>query len=380
MDLTIKVLLFGGGLQGISCARSLNEAGHHVAMVTTKHDYACRSTALSKCFWSERHIDLRIIEDILSNNHFDVLLPMSDNITFLLAENKEYLLSKYGVKCAVPDLKTLEIAGDKSNLMTFCLVNGFPCPHTINLGNGLPDDFVWPALIKPERSVGARGIVKVNSIDEVKAKYPLIKAKFGECQLQEFIDNPGPYFNVMLYRSKGGEILGHAILKIIRFYPINGGSSSMCQTIENKELLRISTDVLNKLDYVGFADFDILQTIDGDYKIIEINPRVPASLRGAAVSGVNFPDIIVSDAMGISPQKYQYTPGKTLRYLGLDLLWFFKSGKRFSTSPSWFKFFGKNIFYQEGGWIDRKAMWASLWYNLSKLEFKRGKLRKKEDL
>ena len=37
---------------------------------------------------------------------------------------------------------------------------------------------------------------------------------------------------------------------------------------------------------------------NGDYKIIEINPRIPASIRGAAMSGVNFPKQIVDD-MGI---------------------------------------------------------------------------------
>lgn len=376
----IKVLILGGGLQGISCARSLKESGHVVAMITSRHDYASKSTALSKSFLFDRKIELPDLEKILSEHHFDVILPMSDSMTFLLAENKESLQSKYGVKCAVPDLDVINIAGDKTKLMEFCRTNGIPHPRTVNLKNGFPDTFVWPALLKPERSVGARGIVKVKSVDDVREKYPITKAKYGECQLQEFIDNPGPYFNVMLYRSKEGKILGHAILKIIRYYPISGGSSSMCQTINDYDLLKICSDVLEKLDYVGFADFDVLQTKDGDCKIIEINPRVPASLRGAAISGINFPDIIVSDNLGLPPRKYEYEPGKTLRYLGLDILWFLKSNKRFSSSPSWFRFFGKDTYYQEGGWKDRRAMMASLWSNISKVEFKNGKIKKKEEL
>lgn len=47
------------------------------------------------------------------------------------------------------------------------------------------------------------------------------------------------------------------------------------------------------LDWVGFADFDVLRTKNGDFKIIEINPRVPASIRAAEISGVNFPALIV---------------------------------------------------------------------------------------
>lgn len=376
----IKVLIVGGGLQGISCARSLKETGYEASMLTGRHDYASKSTALSNSFLFDNKIGLSDLKKLLDEHYFDVILPMSDSMAFLLANNKKSLQSKYGVKCAVPDLDVLNIAGDKTKLMEFCSFNDFPHPRTINLKNGIPDNFVWPALLKPERSVGARGIVKVNSVTEVKEKYPLTKAKFGECQLQEFIDNPGPYFNVMLYRSKEGKILGHTILKIIRYYPINGGSSSMCRTVNDYELLKICSDVLEKLGYVGFADFDVLQTKNGDYKIIEINPRVPASLRGAAISGINFPDIIVSDTLELPPRKYEYEPGKILRYLGLDILWFLKSDKRFSSSPSWFRFFGRNIYYQEGGWKDRHAMMASLWGNISKVEFKNGKIKKKEEL
>lgn len=376
----IKVLIIGGGLQGISCARSLKEAGYYVAMATARQDYAGKSTALSRCFRIEGKIDLYKIDEILDEEQFDVLIPMSDSSAFLLSENCERLYCKYGTRCAVPKVKTMYAAGDKSNLMDFCRENNIPHPRTINLSKGLPDNFVWPALLKPHRSVGARGITKVYSIEEVREKYPLIKAKFGECQLQEFIDNPGPYFNVMLYRSHNGEILGHAVLEILRYYPLKGGSSSMCQTVEDDNLVKTCTEVLDKLDYRGFADFDVLQTLDGDYKVIEINPRVPASLRGAAVSGINFPDIIVRDTLGLPSVKYEYKPGKTLRYLGLDLLWFLKSDKRFSSSPSWFKFLGKNIYYQEGGWKDRRAMMASLWGNLAKLEYKNGRIRKREDL
>lgn len=51
-------------------------------------------------------------------------------------------------------------------------------------------------------------------------------------------------------------------------------------------------------------DFDILQTKDGDFKIIEINPRVPASIRAAEVSGINFPALIVNDILGIKSPLY----------------------------------------------------------------------------
>ena len=44
---------------------------------------------------------------------------------------------------------------------------------------------------------------------------------------------------------------------------------------------------------------------------------------------------------------YEYKPGKPLRYLGIDILWFLKSKNRFKANPSWFSFFSKKTFYQD---------------------------------
>ena len=152
------------------------------------------------------------------------------------------------------------------------------------------------------------------------------------------------------------------IIEIIRYYPIKGGSSSFCRTVESKELSEICTKTLEVLNWTGFADFDILQTKDGDFKIIEINPRVPASIRAAEVSGINFPALKVNDMLGIKISPYAYFPNKQLRYLGLDIMWFISSNRRFSCIPSWFIFFSRNLYYQESG-----AIFFSLFSGLKKM-------------
>ena len=160
-------------------------------------------------------------------------------------------------------------------------------------------------------------------------------------------------------RDKNGDMSHYAITKIVRMYPVKAGSSSCCHTIENRELLEICRNVLEKLEWVGMADFDVLQRLDTkEYKIIEINPRVPASLRAAYVSGINFPKLIVNDTMGIRTNKQVYKPGMTLRYMGIDLLWLMKSPKRFRKILSWLHFFGRKVFYQDIIWSD-----PSTWYS-----------------
>jgi predicted ATP-grasp superfamily ATP-dependent carboligase len=236
--------------------------------------------------------------------------------------------------------------------MGFCNENAIPHPKTMAITvetlKSVADGIGFPSLIKPDFSVGAKGITRVNSLHELQLQYPAISQKYKSCTLQEFVDNPDYYYNVMIYRDHKGRCDNYAIIKIVRMYPIEAGSSSCCISVENDELLSICKDALDKLDWFGMADFDVLQRKDTlEYKIIEINPRVPASLRAAFVSGVNFPEIIVKDTLEADACQYNYQPGKTLRYLGIDLMWFLKSSKRFNSKPSWFNFVGKKVYYQD---------------------------------
>lgn len=285
-------------------------------------------------------------------NKISLIVPMSDILAGWLSENQGVIQSRTSARCAVSDYAVFQRASSKSMLMDLCRENGIPIPRTVRITDGNLEAVCalvgFPALIKPDHSVGARGITRVNNSEEFRYRYPAISAKYGSCSLQEFVDNPDFYYNVMLYRYEDGSYAQDVITKIFRFYPLSGGSSCCCVTIELPELSEICKKTLDLLEWEGFADFDVLYDIrELQYKIIEINPRVPASLRAAAVSGVDFPQIMVCDKLGWPKPVMKYQTGVYLRYLGLDTMWFLKSNKRFSSSPSWFEFFGNDLFYQD---------------------------------
>lgn len=376
-----SILILGGGLQAISTARSLKEAGYNVGLYVQHKDYSCTSSALDFKIIDPNKLQVDKLCTLINEYKINAIIPMSDQTALFLSRNKSIIYNNTSCIAAVPDYPSIDIASDKIKLMRICEQYGFPHPTTVSASD-LDENTIlklhFPVLIKPNHSVGARGIKKVNTATELEENLPKIQHKFGECHIQEYVSGNLPYFNVMIYRDKEGKILNYTILKIIRYYPLNGGSSCLCETVDIPELVKLGSNVLDSINYVGFADFDILQTTDGEYKIIEINPRVPASLRGAAVSGVNFPALIIADTLGINYPTYTYQPGKTLRYLGLDLMWFFSSSNRFQSRPSWLKFFGSRVFYQEGGWKDWKPMVTSLLSNFNKLEIKNWRIRKKQ--
>lgn len=374
----MKILLLGGGLQGLSCGESLRQ--HHTVDVVSEELQIRRSKFFRQVYSKGYKSSDNSALDVLRKEKYDVIIPMGDRNVSYLSCNKERIETEFGCKCACPSADKLSVVEDKHHFMQFCQDNNVPHPQTATLNKDNIEECAqtvgFPSLIKPDYSVGARGITRVNTIDELKEKYPVIKKQYGECTLQELIDNKEYYYNVMLYRSKEGGILAHAIIKIVRMYPIGAGSSTCCQTIENDALLNVCTDCLEKLNWEGMADFDVLQRLDnGDYKIIEINPRVPASLRAAQISGVNFPEVIVNDVLGKVVPQYHYEPGMTLRYMGTDLMWFMKSDKRFKSTPCWFKFTGRNIYYQDIFSNDITTWWTWLAEGFQKISRRNKKLR-----
>lgn len=365
-----KVLVFGGGLQVISIARSLKECGHKADVLGDHNEVSRKSHFVDICFDCDLStLTVDWMKSFINDNHYEVVIPMEDPFSDWLSRNKKEIETYTGAKCAVMDWEIYQLARDKMRLIVFCEKNGIPHPKTRLIGEDLDKVALYvgfPALIKPNHSNGARGIVKVDNIVQFKSVAPSVIAEYGNSALQEYIHTKDYYYNVMLYRYADGRFANHCIIKILRYYPVKGGSSSLCVTVENEKLLNICKRTLDALQWEGFADFDLLEKGDDDYRIIEINPRVPACLRASAISGINYGEIIVAGELGKEIPKYNYITNQYLRCLGLDVAWFFASPNRFQTKPSWFKFFGKNLYYMEGGRKDVSAMCAYIWIGIKK--------------
>ena len=160
---------------------------------------------------------------------------------------------------------------------------------------------------------------------------------------------------------------------------MKGGTSCYSETVEHSFLLKECEEVLNKLGWVGFADFDVLEDKhSGELKIIEINPRVPSSFQAAFAAEMDFGRIFMADLFDEPMPKFEYKTGKQVRWMGLDVMWFLFSPDRFRFKPSWFKFFGRDVSYHDGAWNDPLPMFAGMLAGVVKYlnpEFRKAKLK-----
>lgn len=384
------LLLSGEGVQVVSLAK-------HLVKIGCKVDALCAyriSSGYATRWLSKRYIApsiendeagyLKKLVELISINKYNLIIPTADESASFLSRHKSKIEAMYDISCAIEDWDKYKTASCKGNLMRLCDEIGADHPKTVPISMKSVSDAVkivgFPALIKPDFSAGARGIARVNNIRELQVVLPAILKEYGECTLQQYIEQPSHYYNVMLYRDAKGKYTGYTVIKIRRYFPLRGGTSCYAETVFNDKLITQCKQVMDALQWRGFADFDVLEdVITGAFKIIEINPRVPSSLQGSFAAGVNFAECYVKDYLGGEVLPFNYKENQQIRWFGLDVLWFLMSPDRFRFSPSWFSFFGKKISYHDGSWNDPLPMIAGCVEGLIKYanpRFRKSKLKK----
>ena len=388
-----KILLLDGeGVQVVCMARELNKLGHELTALCAQkmssgyatrylhHKYKCPDLHHQPDKYRE------YFYNHLNGNQYDLIIPMGDESAFFLSQVKPSVMALYPQTiCAIEDYETFEWANDKQKLMEICERYNIVHPKTrgvtVETLQSVADYVGFPAMIKPNLSAGAKGITRVNSLEEIQAALPAIAKEFGSCTLQQYVEQPDYYYNVMLFRTKEGKTAAYTVIKIQRYFPLKGGSSCYSETVEHPFLVQQCEQCLEKLNWHGFADFDVLEDKrTGELKIIEINPRVPSSLQASFAAGVNYAEVFVDEYLngGFMGKKYEYKTGQQVRWFGLDVMWFLMSSQRFSYRPSWFRFWGKNVSYHDGCWADPMPMIAGCLQGVTKYldpNFRKAKLK-----
>lgn len=352
-----KILLLDSDtVQTLSVLKALVGIGCEVSVLCSKKiSYGYASKYPYKKILSKRSYDDELfLEELLctlKKEKYDLVIPMFDDGALFLSKNKT-LLEQYGVRVAVADYDKFMTAYDKGRFMDFCSKNNISHPETYALSlcdlNDIPACVKFPAILKPDVSSGAKGIRLISKPDQLYDTMQNLHKSYSAVSVQEYIENDGTYFNSMLYRSVDNIFSEIVVLHIKRYFPVGGGTSSFCETVKNSEIESLSKIILEKLDWVGFADMDfIVDKKTGVAKVIEINPRVPASVHAAYVSGVNFPSLIVSDIMSNNIIQHSYICGKKVRYIAMDILWFIFCKERFMKKHEFFPFFRKDVFFQD---------------------------------
>jgi carbamoyl-phosphate synthase large subunit len=252
------------------------------------------------------------------SNGIDVILPL---VTLELFQFSQYkaLFAKNGIKVIVSDYQYLEIANNKSALVAHLAKNGIITPDYRIVPTG---DFELllkafkeldypqrPLCFKPSISNGSRGVRivddRIDKFDLLFTQKPntlymtfdemqsiLRGAPFPELLLTEVL--PGEEYTIDTIVNNGNVEL---VIPRIRTRTI-GGISVEGQFIRHEPIIEYCKAILNTMNLHGPIGLQVKKSIDGHFKILEINPRIQGTSVAALALGVNLPLESVNQEIG----------------------------------------------------------------------------------
>ena len=311
-------LVVGGNLNGLSIARSLGRRGVPVWVLTAPNiKLASGSRYTERTLpWPSGDGDFQTAHllELAERHHLDqwVLFPTSDESAALLSKYHTTLSERFRVSTASWDILrwaydkrlTYQLAANhrvdypvticpakESDLQT---VSRFPVvlkPATHAITNRFTADKAWPAANGAELLVRYR-----EARDLIPADLILV---------QELIPGGGQsqFSYAALYQH--GEPIASLTARRTRQYPIDFGySSSFVETLYVPEIVALSRRMLAAIHYTGLVEVEFkLDTRDGRYKLLDINPRLWTWSTLGARAGVDFPYLLFQLLLGSKVSK-----------------------------------------------------------------------------
>lgn len=346
MDFTgLRVLVIDSGKQSLAMIRGLKEIGCHVTVICgSKKSINYVSNQQDKKIVNEHihdHDDWAITEllKLLKTREYDVVMPISELGTNFATQHEDEIKSYVKLACAPRDAYIK--AFNKQMTFDTAIENGIPCPYTRHSKQDIEDYLEkchFPIIIKPRQGLGSIGFHKFEKREDF---WPYMKKKGlnpDDYVVQEFVSFD-KRIGTNLFIDQNGNICTSYAVDVLRWFPIDAGSGVLIVTVDAHEVLQYAGKLLQDLGWKGFANVAFMVDKNtGESKLLEINGRIPQSVKMAYMCGFNISRQMLE--MTYDEEVIQYPEndkfGLYLRHFDTDLAWFFKSPDRFRAEPSWF--------------------------------------------
>lgn len=258
-----------------------------------------------------------VLLDICKKEKVDIFFPQMSAELPVLLEN----ISRFddaGIKVSITRNDSLYIANNKLKLFEFMKENNIPVSKFSVISSlddfdkairevGYPEK---PVCVKLTESSGARG---VRVIDDSKSRYHIFAHEkpdsfyisyedmkktmedadeFPELMVMEYLS--GDEYDVDLIADNG-----KVLFMAGRRNPVMVMSITQESVLEkNEEAYRIAEQIVEKLGLDGVIGIDYKFAEDGSCRLLEINPRIDATVSVFAAGGLNLPYLQVKHLLG----------------------------------------------------------------------------------
>jgi hypothetical protein len=246
---------------------------------------------------------LRFIEQLLTENHFDVLLPIHEQ-GFLFARVGERLSGRVGL--ALPSFENYRMVHNKAGFSRLLYQLRLPQPRTFIATSEaqLHAAVRYPCVVKTSVGTASRGIWFVYSAYDLETVLRNLHALglsangafADEILLQDFVAGPTCKAQAVFCR---GELLGfHGYRQIAAGA---GGGEAIKQSDSQTDVRAHLADLGAHLDWHGALSVDYVLADGTTPLLIDCNPRLVDPMS-AYLAGVDLVGLLLAVSLGESPK------------------------------------------------------------------------------
>jgi predicted ATP-grasp superfamily ATP-dependent carboligase len=316
--------------QSLVTVRSLGRRNVSVAALGVSNDLPAFSSRWCNqkytCPSAESYLDT--LERLLNETSIGVLIPSADSTIALLRCHRNRLQQQ--ARIAIADEAALAIAVDKEQTLSLAARLGIQVPRTIPVAVGdLPaalKTIGLPAVVKPNESWlehaghGIRVVCQVvTTMEEAKHAVAALTNLGGVPLLQPLLSGRREAVSLMFAK---GRVYARFAQWAKRTSPPLGGESVLRQSIAiPADIGRGAERLIREIGLDGYSEVEFRRDSRGVPCLMEVNPRLSASVEVAVRSGVDFPYLIYQWASGAPIDEVKsYQVGGWMRHLRGDIM------------------------------------------------------------
>jgi len=322
--------------QSLVAIRSLGHRGLRVAALDTSSKGVpafssrwCQQAFCAPSYEQSTEAYLAYLEQLLDQNRARVLIPSSDGTLALIRQHREQLDQR--VRIALANEPTLGIAINKNQTLEIAKRLGLGIPQSVNIASvndvsAAVHEIGLPAVIKPVESwlwgeqQGARLVCRlVTTLDEARCSVEELTSLGGSTLYQQYLSGRREAVS-LLYAN--GEIYARFAQWAKRTNPPLGGISVLRQSIAVPQDIGDQAErLVREIELEGYSEVEFRRDSTGNPFLMEINPRLSASVEVAVRAGVDFPYLLYQWANEDPIDHVKgYREGGWMRYLEGDFL------------------------------------------------------------
>ena len=252
--------------------------------------------------YDPKYIDITL--GICKEHKIDALISLNDLELPILAENKTKF-EAMGVTVIVSDSEVIDICFDKYKTAQWVESIGLNAPKTyVTLASAkealAKGEIAFPLFMKPRWGSGSIGLETIDDMEELDIYYHLLMKKIKKTILatasvgDEYImiqeKLTGKEFGLDVMNDLEGNSVAVSVKQKLA---MRAGETDKAITVDLPEVREMGATIGRNLKHIGNLDVDIMQRANGEYCVLELNPRFGGGYPFSYEAGVNMPKAIL---------------------------------------------------------------------------------------